>query len=169
MNMSKRSHTYIPNHPLANPSGLVRRARYILYEELNGKNANCYWCDLELIWTKERITNQLCVDHLDGNIENDDPSNLVPSCRACNANREDGTGHGRRELKPCKTCGKLFLPKRKSSIYCSVQCIERPKRGSKAQHGTRTRYNYGCNCNDCKKAQSDYMEEYEKKNPRSNR
>ena len=69
----------------------IRLARFILYEKLNGQPANCYWCDKNLIWTLGRESrlnsNAVCADHLDENMLNDSPKNIVPSCRDCNGNR----------------------------------------------------------------------------------
>lgn len=164
-----RKTIYKPNHPMAGTAGTIRLARYNLYEKLQGRDANCHWCGMKLIWTKERTKDQLCADHLDDNSLNDDPSNLVPSCRGCNANRKDDTDNGRKKAKLCATCSTPFLPKDHTSKFCSIKCIPRPKRGSKVEHGTRSRYNYGCRCSLCKKVHSDYMKRYEEKNPRSSR
>lgn len=134
-------------HPLASKKdGSIRKSRFVLYEKLNGVAGKCNWCGIVLSWKT------LCADHLDGKIMNDTPSNLVASCRGCNANRDDGTRHGRQKPKQCK-CGKSFIggSHHKHQIYCSNKCsqLNRAKRGTKAPHGTRSRYGYGCRCVEC--------------------
>lgn len=155
----KRKTIYAPNHPLVNKSKTVRKARFILWEKLGGKNAACHWCKVELVWmvTEEqrKIENALCVDHLDRDSLNDKPENLVPSCRGCNANRHI---NGRRQSKECKQCEVSFLLKKRAAIFCSGKCYNKStkgkKVGTKAIHGTRSRYNYGCRCDGCRKENS---------------
>lgn len=152
-----KQRVYKKGHPLANSIGEIRKSRYVLYEKLEGIPGNCHWCKSPLTWKT------VCADHLDSNIMNDVPENLVASCRACNANREDGTGYGRRTQVACKKCGSGFLPRSRSTKYCSLICCsqDRQKRGSKAKHGTRSRYTYGCRCKLCKDGQSnDYKKWY---------
>jgi hypothetical protein len=151
---------YKHGHPLSAPDGRIRKSRYVLYEKLNGISGNCHWCDIELNWKT------VCADHLDSNIMNDVPENLVASCRGCNANRVDGTGHGRRKSIGCKECSKSFLPRNKDNIYCSVICASknRPKREIKSLHGTRSRYVRGCRCGLCHNANLKYSREHYKRN-----
>lgn len=148
-------------HELANKVGSIRKSRYVLYEKLEGNPGNCNWCGIPLTW------NTLCADHLDSNIMNDAEENLVGSCRGCNANREDGTGHGRTKPKVCPECNKQFVVYRPAQIYCSVKCAScnRPKRGIKSKHGTRSRYVSGCKCRKCKTINTKYwMTKYKTKN-----
>src|SRR4051794_37739472 len=79
-----------PEHPLAGKGVSVANARLVLWEKLAGADAPCHWCGTALRWTVD-----LCADHLDGDSLNDAPGNLVPACRGCNANRQDGTNCGR--------------------------------------------------------------------------
>lgn len=148
-------------HALANSHGDIRFSRYLLFEDRNGVAGVCFWCNCELTWKT------LCADHLDSDNSNDVIGNLVASCRGCNANREDGTGHGRKQPKKCKDCGMLFVCKHQNTqVYCSEECARknRPKRGTKALHGTRSRYMFGCRCNECKKSNSLYWNIWNKKN-----
>lgn len=135
-------------HPLARTGGRIRRSRFVLYEKLEGLAGDCFWCGAALNWAT------LCADHLDSIIENDTPENLVGSCRGCNANRSDGTDYGRRRPKQCLKCFCFFTggSHHKQQRYCSEKCaqLSRPKRGSTALHGTRSRYVYGCRCKECK-------------------
>lgn len=145
-----------PQHKLANKNGFVRRSRFVLYEKLNGVAGLCHWCLCSLTWET------LCADHLDSNIENDVPENLVGSCRGCNANREDGTGQGRKKPKTCSVCGKDFISKshHKRQLFCSNECARkrRPKRGINSKHGTRSRYVQGCRCVECTRANATYSQ-----------
>ena len=146
------------NHPVSS-NGKVKESRYIYYENTKDKPQKCNWCGMKLIWRtgngQSKFKDSLCVDHLDRDEENNQISNLVASCRQCNANRHT---YGRRELIKCLNCGEEFLPRRRTTKYCSVKCASknRPKRGSKAKHGTRVRYMYGCRCDKCIKANSVY-------------
>lgn len=146
-------------HPLAtNEFGKIRRSRYILYEKLGGVAGICNWCSAPLTWKT------LCADHLDSDIANDTPSNLVGSCRGCNANRDDGTGYGRQKPKHCERCDKEYIGRshHNSQRFCSISCasFSQPKRPIRAQHGTRSRYMRKCRCSPCKMAQSAYSKIY---------
>lgn len=151
---------YRHKHPIANSRGKIRKSRYILYEKLKGIAGKCYWCKIKLSW------NTLCADHLDSNIMNDTSSNLVGSCRGCNANRNDGTGYGRKKPKKCPICLKQFikLDHHNQQIYCNINCsiLGRTKRGTKAKHGSRSRYMYGCRCKLCIKSNSNYWKKWNK-------
>lgn len=153
----KRYSLYKPKHPLSGVSGRVRRSRFILHEKLKGEAGSCHWCSIPLTWEK------LCADHLDSNTENDIPKNLVGSCRGCNANRDDGTGNGRKKMKECRVCKNNFLLPRPKQIYCSEICArkDRPKRGTKTKHGTRSRYMYGCRCLECIHSNSSYWRNWQ--------
>jgi HNH endonuclease len=63
----------------------VYEHRYVLYERLGDGPQQCWWCGREVRWKKD-----LDVDHLDYDKSNNDPANLVPSCRACNIGRGAG-------------------------------------------------------------------------------
>jgi len=145
MERKRRANVWRPGHPLANSGGRITRSRYVLYQKLGGrKNIVCEWCGCALTWET------VCADHVNSDSQDDRPENLVASCRGCNANRADGTGNGRRPKISCSTCGRSFLRPRRSSRYCSNVCTPRPIRGSKAYHGTRSRYQYGCRCERCR-------------------
>lgn len=155
--MKKRKYyktKYLPSHPLAPESGFVRISRIVLYDKLNGVAGNCNWCGMELNW------DTLCADHLDSDTKNNHSNNLVGSCRGCNGNRDDGTGHWRRVPKVCLECGINFTGGShfRKQIYCSNACASRnrPKRGINSLHGTRSRYVSGCRCVECKEVNNAY-------------
>lgn len=152
-----KHYVYRHGHSLASATGRVRRSRYVLHEKLEGDAGACHWCGVDLDWST------LCADHLDSDIENDVPENLVASCRGCNANRSDGTGLGRRRPKACAHCGEMFLrlgrqSHHKRQRYCSQSCATTAtvQRGSNSAHGTRTRYVSGCRCDECRAANAAY-------------
>jgi len=155
--MARRAVVTVHGHRLANSRGRLRRARFVLYSKLSGIAGNCYWCEEKLTW------NKVCADHLDSNTLNDAPENLVASCRACNANRDDGTGNGRRKPKKCPVCSTEFIASshHERAIFCSNKCASarRPKRGIHSKHGTRSQYVAGCRCDPCKKINSAYWRE----------
>lgn len=158
-----------PGHPLASPTnGRVRVARLILWEASNGEPHPCHWCGCDLTW------GTLCADHLDGDTTHNVIENIVPSCRGCNANRErNGTGRIRPKL--CARCGELFTPSNPRRLYCSGSCSTAAKwdvrgRGTRAEHGTRVRYVKGkCRCDACKKANTDWWREYNRRRVSSRR
>jgi hypothetical protein len=73
---------HLPTHPLADSTGTVLRHRVVLYDALDGADADCHWCGKSVAWGID-----LHVDHLDSNRANDERVNLVPSCPSCNSSR----------------------------------------------------------------------------------
>ena len=85
---------HMPGHPLASKSGRCLAHRASLFEKLGGADADCAWCQRPLTWaisppSSELIDGRaaLTCDHLDGNVRNNLPGNLVPSCLGCNSRR----------------------------------------------------------------------------------
>lgn len=150
-----RAEVRIPSsHPLATHTKRIRRARLELYKKIGGGEHKCNWCGIKVVWFTGKQNNKenaICADHLDGDSLNDDENNLVPSCRQCNANRKkDGSFNGRKKPRLCEKCGKEYIYNKTKQRFCSIQCIPKIKRGTKTKHGTRSRYNYGCRCMECK-------------------
>ena len=89
------------HHPLSSKMGTVSLHRLILFEHLKRPHeSECHWCGFNLPWKAyddlefrfgSLIVN---VDHVDGDTQNNDASNLVPSCWWCN------TGRGYAEFYP---------------------------------------------------------------------
>ena len=51
-----------------------------------------------------------------------------------------------------------------SHLKCNVRAARsNSKCGPQSEHGTRSRYGYGCRCSLCRKAQADYQREYMKR------
>lgn len=69
-------------HPLAQNKGQIYVHRKTLWDAIGAGPHNCHWCSTEVEWMKT-----LEVDHLDSVTGNNDPSNLVPACHACNTRR----------------------------------------------------------------------------------
>lgn len=68
-------------HPLA-IKGWVKEHRLVLWAMLGPGSHPCHWCGSTVTWGID-----LDVDHLDGNRQNNHPSNLKPACRSCNVRR----------------------------------------------------------------------------------
>lgn len=79
-----------PNHPLASKAGWVYEHRQVVYELAGPGPQACFWCGTALEWGRS-----LHIDHLDHQRDNNDPDNLVISCRPCNTSRKEGDTVGR--------------------------------------------------------------------------
>jgi len=82
----------VPGHPLASPKdGRVLEYRYILYEAIGPGTHKCHWCPNQVDWVLRvgagSSVGELVVDHLDGDMYNNSPENLVVSCNNCNTLR----------------------------------------------------------------------------------
>ena len=101
---NSRRTIYLPGHPLASKNGRLFFHRYLLFEKLGAGVHPCYWCGDPVEW-KVRDgrgvgVGDLVVDHLDGDPQNNDPSNLVAACNQCNTIRALVTGWERQKGKP---------------------------------------------------------------------
>lgn len=77
-----------PSHPLASPKGKVLEHRMVLFDTIGLGAHPCHWCGRTVRWDAGRgHRDELTTDHLDSRRDNNDPSNLVPSCLACNSGR----------------------------------------------------------------------------------
>ena len=82
----------VAGHPLAGKNGRVFVYRILLYEKIGSGPHTCHWCGDPVEWTRGHagrgcFAGALAVDHLDGDMHNNDPANLVPSCNDCNSLR----------------------------------------------------------------------------------
>jgi hypothetical protein len=70
-----------PDHPRAR--GRYRAYQHrVVFTEHNGEGPfNCHWCNVRVTWEDMHI------DHLDDDPQNNDISNLAPSCPTCNQKR----------------------------------------------------------------------------------
>lgn len=103
----------------------------------------CHWCSTTLNWGRGVAAGCLTVDHLDGDITNNNRDNLAASCNGCNSKRgrkwrpqirpdEDTVsssyGYQTRAVRmECGWCGASFLglPARKmrpGANYCDRSC-----------------------------------------------
>lgn len=88
-NAYKHSAGYVvcryPNHPLARTKGSAKNwvfeHRVIAYEKYGPTELSCHWCGVPIVWKT------LHVDHLNEDKTDNDPSNLVVSCKQCNRAR----------------------------------------------------------------------------------
>jgi len=77
------------DHPLAMRNGRVYEHRAVLYDQLGPKPEPCHWCGRTVEWGDR--DHPLFVDHVDHDRQNNDPTNLVPSCGTCNGSRRRGS------------------------------------------------------------------------------
>jgi hypothetical protein len=80
---------YDPEHPLARKSGQVLVHRKVLYDTIGPGEHPCHLCGRTVAWGLPR-PDRLDVDHLDGNRQNNELSNLAPACPPCNDRRRAG-------------------------------------------------------------------------------
>lgn len=76
-------------HPLVVGRGEVKEHRKVLYSQIGPGPHACHHCGKNVEWRSPVRGTDLCVDHLDGDKLNNDPSNLVPSCFKCNWDRNN--------------------------------------------------------------------------------
>lgn len=77
-------------HPVANPGGITRYHRIVLFNKIGNGPHLCHWgCGKTLSWDKSYPydENGMVVDHVNGNKADNRPENLVPSCGRCNLTR----------------------------------------------------------------------------------
>jgi hypothetical protein len=96
-----------PDHPLANSQGKVLLYRHVLYERLGPGAHPCHWCGTEVTWVQRRghgsFTGDLIVDHLNGDMLDNRPENLVAACNECNILRSFIRGWQERHDLPIHT------------------------------------------------------------------
>jgi hypothetical protein len=144
----------VPGHPIAPPSGYVAVARLALWEKIGSGPHRCHWCGTEVDWKRGLVAGALVADHLNWDIHDDRPENLVPSCNHCNHTRtrdndrrritegEVTTTWGgfttRAVERKCEFCGDTFLippaaTTRGRGRFCSRSCARRaPRRKRKS-------------------------------------
>ncbi len=121
-------------HPLADKSGAVRVNRAVLYEKIGPGSHPCHWCGATVTWMAAPSFAPGCLiaDHIDWNTNNNDPSNLVPSCNPCNSTRSSVRGPIRK--------GRMFLIGNGEQVtrteYYQL-CIERALARRKAKASER--------------------------------
>lgn len=72
------------HHPTSDSGGHCLEHRVVLFDSIGPGEHPCHWCGRAVAWFGRP---PLVVDHLDEDKVNNDPSNLAPSCIACNALR----------------------------------------------------------------------------------
>lgn len=80
--------TYRPGHPVADRRGNAYKHRVIYYDHVAGHDPQCAWCGKQLEWSA--TTGQptmVHVDHINGDILNNNIDNLTASCPRCNPDR----------------------------------------------------------------------------------
>lgn len=134
-----------PTHPLAVSNGWVAEHRAVLYSKIGPGRHPCHWCQKQITWRRGRaVKDGITADHIDFNILNNDPGNIVASCHSCNVKRSrinvreeelyvvrPNGRKARAVWRTCYACGSSFLMdagalKRKragAGRYCSKQCV----------------------------------------------
>lgn len=72
------------DHPLASSVGQVLEHRMVMFDLVGEGPHSCNWCGSELDWGG---ISGIIVDHLDEDVTNNDPLNLVIACIGCNTAR----------------------------------------------------------------------------------
>ena len=75
---------YQHDHPLASRHGELLEHRAVLYAKIGPGPHPCHWCGKQREWGGP---GGIHADHLDTDRQNNDPENLVPSCKKCNGDR----------------------------------------------------------------------------------
>lgn len=76
----------LPGHPLANRRGVAFLHRVVLHAVIGPGEHRCHWCGRSVTWeARGDDPRALQADHVNGDRRDNHPSNLVPSCRSCNA------------------------------------------------------------------------------------
>jgi len=144
--VKKYKYKAIPGHPLAGKHNWVFIHRAVLYEKIGPGEHRCVWCGVAINWRtgggRGAFKGDLVVDHLDRDIHNNSPENLVPSCGPCNSLRSskgriaDGdlvvfiSGQKIRAVRfICQSCGKESIGQlRGVNKYCSRRCASMERR-----------------------------------------
>jgi hypothetical protein len=124
----------IPNHPLANIRGMVRYHRAVLYEKIGPGSHPCHWCGRAVEWTVQirgLKPGMLVADHLDEDITNNDPRNLVPACGGCNGLRKRGWRIQDGELFVIDERGDRIRAAKEVCGNCGIEFITRPRNRNK--------------------------------------
>lgn len=93
---------YEPDHPLVMPSnGYVQEHRAVLYDAIGPSDHPCNWCGVMVSWSTP-FPDGLVVDHLNHDIQDNRPENLVASCLPCNSGRSVN------RRTHCNKCGRAL-------------------------------------------------------------
>jgi hypothetical protein len=122
---------HLPDHPLAGSLGYVLEHRSVLFEKIGPGEHRCNWCGCVVVWSVDRRGNTgncLIADHLDEDITNNYPANLVPSCNACNRLRGKGWRIKEGEIFILDSEGYRIRAELFSCGNCTVEFAARPSK-----------------------------------------
>lgn len=134
-------------HPLANDKGQVTVHRVVLYDRIGPGAHPCHWCQRPVTWGRGVADGVLVTDHVDGDEQNNDPRNLVPSCHRCNIRRgmknlispdelfivRPNGSRSRAVRRTCEGCGITFTvgiaeTGRGQGRFCTRRCANKTRR-----------------------------------------
>jgi HNH endonuclease. len=72
----------IPGHPMSTGDGMVYEHRAVIYHEQQGVLPSCFWCGCQV-----QSWRHVVIDHLNENKQDNQVSNLAPTCNRCNRAR----------------------------------------------------------------------------------
>jgi hypothetical protein len=111
--------THAPLHPLAHGRSRVYRHRMVLFDAIGAGPHSCNWCGTTVWWEPEDGQKMLEADHVDADRLNNDRSNLVPSCQACNKSRRE---HYKLQRTHCPN-GHLYTAENQVNGYPHRKCL----------------------------------------------
>ncbi len=138
----KKSEQLGMNHSTA-ANRLRKIIIFVMMQELN--EDYCLHCGNRIVHI-----NDLSIEHIEPWLDSDDPvglyfdtSNIAFSHLSCNS----AAARYNPEAGPKKGIYPAHLKKWRASL-------------PELKHGTTSKYSQGCRCNDCRRAQAEYMKEY---------
>jgi hypothetical protein len=115
-------------HPLA-VDGKLAEHRLVLHSVLGSRRTmRCQWCRTKLAW--HGGTENVYVRHLDGDLGNNSPSNLVPACLRCSASHPNRLAEGTQKPvgKPSKRVNRFVPGPDLAALFMRAQSEPAPTR-----------------------------------------
>lgn len=116
-----------PGHPLTTRGHSIGEHRLVLWDKIGPGTHPCFYCGTPVTWSPGKRTRKgaLVVEHLDYNIRNNNPDNLVPSCHPCNSDRRRKKRHiADGELFVIKSAGRRLRAIETRCEECDVTIVD---------------------------------------------